>query len=143
MDYRFIVLATDGAYRINLDFTTEKIGSSWKDIETSSLYKILNLWWSIQCPKLCPQLAILASQGMFTTGRLSHSNCNIICRFDSELSVLSLHPAQLVSASRVAQIYPKDCISCGGSEHGIEKSSIPLASARVKKDHSPLGIDLI
>ena len=99
MDCRFIMLATNGAYRINLDFTTEKIGSSWKDIKTSSPYKISNLWWRIQHPKLCPQLVILASQGMFTTGRLGHSNCNMICRFDNEVFALGLYPAQLVSTS--------------------------------------------
>ena len=99
MDCRFIMLATDGAYRVNLDFMMEKISSSWKDIRTSSPYEIPNLWWSIQHPKLCPQLAILACQGVLTTRWLGHSNCNMICRFDSEVSTLSLHPAQLVSTT--------------------------------------------
>ena len=85
MDCRFIMLATNGAYQINLDFTTEKISFSWKNIRKSSPYKISNLWWSIQHPKLCPQFAILASQGMFTTRRLGHFNCKMICRFDSEI----------------------------------------------------------
>ena len=134
------MLATDVTYQINLDFTTEKIGSSWKGIRTSLPYKISNLWWSIQRLKLCPELALLASQRMFTIERLGHSNYNMICRFDSEVNVLSLHPTQLVSASWVAQFYPKDCISCGGNEHGMEKSSIPLASARVKKTTHLLGL---
>ena len=133
MDCRFIMLATNGAYQINLDFTTEKIGFSWKNIRKSLPYKISNLWWSIQHPKLCPQLAILASQGMFTTRRLGHFNCKMICRFDSEIFALRLHLAELVSTSLVSIFDPNNFISYGDSEHRMEKSSIPLASARVKK----------
>ena len=44
-----------------LGFYDREDCSSWKDIGTSSPYKILNLWWSIQRPKLCPELVIMAS----------------------------------------------------------------------------------